>query len=176
MMMPHSSRYRLLSCAIGFGIIIQALPVFAAEQVMLKFGMLRQAIAVTELSNFAQTGQVPSSLQAYMKLAKKRPEEVRQALTRTVKLNAVALDQLLKSPTGGAVLDQVGEAVYSSTSRNNRVALRTALVQSASNDGQLSLLEAIQNYPTAQVQVESSRVVNAYRQLSQLEKQIRART
>lgn len=175
MMMPRSSRYRLLSCAIGFGIFTQALPAFAAEQVMLKFGILQQAIAVTELSNFAQTGQVPSSLQAYMKLAKKKPEEVRKALTRTVKLNAVVLDKLLKSPTGGAVLDQVGAAVHSPTSSNNRVALRTALVQSASNDGRLSLLETIQNYPTAQVQVESSRVVNAYQKLSLLEQQIHDR-
>lgn len=176
MMMPRSSRYRLLSCAIGLGIVTQALPAFAAEQVMLKFGILRQAIAVTELSNFAQTGQVPVSLQPYMRMAKKKPEEVRKALTRTVKLDAAVLDQLLKSPTGGAVLDKVGEAVYASANSNNRAALRTALVQSARNDGHLSLLETIQNYPTAQVQVESSRVVNAYRQLSQLEQQIRDRS
>ncbi|HEY9617405.1 MAG TPA: alpha/beta hydrolase [Microcoleaceae cyanobacterium] len=176
MMMPRSSRYYLLGCVIGFGIVTQALPALAAEQVMLKFGILRQAIAVTELSSFAQTGQVPPSLVPYMRLAKKRPEEVRKALTRTVKLDAAVLDQLLKSPSGNLVLDKVGEAVHSPTNNNNRVALRTALVQSASNDGQLSLLETIENYPTAQVQVESNRVVNAYRQLSQLESQMHDRT
>nr|WP_104905840.1 alpha/beta hydrolase [Nostoc sp. 'Lobaria pulmonaria (5183) cyanobiont'] len=53
--------------------------------------------------------------------------------------------------------------------RANRQALRAALVLSANQDGQVSLIEIIKNYPTNEVEVDGDRLQGAYRQLRRLQ-------
>ncbi len=71
------------------------------------------------------------------------------------------------------MLDKLSEAIHTPRGGADRQALRSALVLSAADDGQVSLLEIIQKYPTQDVYVETDRVVSAYNQLSKFDKQIR---
>lgn len=140
----------------------------AAEQVVLKYLIFRQSVSVEELSTFAETGELSRSLQVNLGLAKQDPKVVRQYLTEPVEVNLIFLDRVLNSPVGNILLDELSQFVHTPSRRGDRQALRSALVLSASGDNTISLIEVIQKYPTAQVEVEGERLESAYRQLLRL--------
>lgn len=166
----------LRSCllfAAGAGAALYSTAGFAAEKVVLRYGIFQESISVAELSSFAETGDPSPTLAAYMKLANKKPDDIRDALTKPVKISAIVLDRALNNVVGEKVLDEVGKTVHTSANTANRQALRSTLVLSASDDGKLSLIEAIQKYPTPEVDVELDRLVDTAQKLSNLESGIR---
>lgn len=140
----------------------------AAERVVLRYRIFRRAISVEELSTFARTGELSRSLRVNLALARQNPEVIRRYLSEPVKVNVVFLDRLLNSRIGNALLDEVSKAIYTPSRQANRQALRSALILSASRDGQITLLEVLQNYPTREVQVDGERLESTYRQLRRL--------
>ncbi|MEH1838700.1 MAG: alpha/beta hydrolase [Nostoc sp.] len=86
-----------------------------------------------------------------------------------MKVNIVFLDKVLNSRIGNIILDQISQVIYTQSRRADRQALRSALVLSASQDGQVSLIEIIKNYPTNEVKVDGKRLQGAYRQLRGLQ-------
>lgn len=141
----------------------------AAEKVVLKYRIVRQSLSVEELTTFAQTGRLSSSLRVNFALARQAPQEVRQYLTALVKVNPLLLDRVLNSQVGNFLLDRIGKSIHTPSRQANRQALRSALVLSASRDRQMTLLEVLQNYPTSEVEVEGDRLEEAYQQLRRLQ-------
>lgn len=178
--MPFLSSFlrRGLALTVILAIALSSESAFAAEQVVLKYRIFRSSISVKELTNFAQTGELSTSLRVNLALAKQNPKAIRQYLTQPVAVNIRLLDRVLNSPVGNVVLDQISEAIHTPSRKADRQALRAALILSASRDypdssGQnsrntISLIEIIQNYPTSEVEVEGEVLERAYRQLSQL--------
>ncbi|MEH2152401.1 alpha/beta hydrolase [Nostoc sp.] len=144
-------------------------PAFAAERVVLKYGIFRESLSVEELSTFAQTGELSGLLKVNLALARQDPKAIRQYLTKPVKVNPVFLDKVLNSQIGNIILDQISQVTYTPSRTADRQALRAALVLSASQDGQVSLIEIIKNYPTNEVEVDGNRLESAYRQLRRLQ-------
>ena len=144
----------------------------AAEQVLLKYSFLRETVSVAELTALAERGEISSSLRTHLNLAGQDPAEVRKALSRTVKVNPLLVDRLLNSGAGNLVLDEVSTVIHTPSGRGDRQAMRGALILAAADDGQVSLIEVIQKYPTQEVQVEGDRLANAYRQLQRLSGQL----
>ncbi len=167
----------LLHCCLlltaGVGATLYSTAGLAAEKVILKYGIFQESLSVAELTSFAETGNPSPTLAAYMKLANKKPEAIREALTKQVTISPIVLDRALNNVVGERVLDEVGGTIHTSTNTANRQALRSALVLSASDDGKLSLIEAIQKYPTQDVEVEGDRLVETAVKLSDLESGIR---
>jgi len=173
MQLQRSSLYLLVSLAIALGSSLYSVTGLAAERIVLRYGSLQGSIAVADLTTFAETGKTSLDLEAYLHMSKSDPQAVRQALTKPIKLDAILLDRALNSSPGEAALDQIGTTIHPPSGAANRQALRSALVLSATDDGKLSLLEVIQKYPTQEIQVETNRLIDAYQQLSNLEKKIR---
>ncbi len=153
-------------------ILLLSTPVFGAEQVVLNYGIFRESLSVEELSTFTQTGELSRSLRVNFALARQDPKAIRQYLTEPVKVNLVFLDRVLNSRIGNIILDQISQVIYTPSRRADRQALRAALVLSASQDGQVSLIEIIENYPTNEVEVDGKRLESAYRQLRRLQTNI----
>lgn len=158
---------------VSTSILLSSTSVVAAERVVLKYRIFRQSISVEELTTFAETGELSSSLQVNLALARQDPKAFRRYLTAPVQVNPILLDRVLNSRIGNLLLDEFSEAIHTSSGRANRQALRSALVLSASRDSNLTLIETIQNYPTQEVQVEGDRLVSVYSQLSRLERRLR---
>lgn len=142
--------------------------IHAAERIVLKSRFLSDSISVSELSTLAETGKVSHSLQAYFNQSKQNSQDVRRRLTESVSINPLILDRVLNSPAGELVLDQVSQIVHTRSNQPNRQALRSALVLSATPDGQITLMETIKNYPTQEVQVDIERLEDAYQQFQRL--------
>ncbi|QKQ72388.1 alpha/beta hydrolase [Nostoc sp. TCL240-02] len=150
-------------------LVLLSTPAFAAEQVVLNYGIFRESLSVGELSTFVQTGELSRSLRVDFALARQDPKVIRQYLTEPVKVNLVFLDRVLNSQIDNIILDQISQVIYTPSHRADRQALRSALVLSASQDGQVSLIEIIQNNPTNEVEVDGKRLEDAYRQLRRLQ-------
>lgn len=144
----------------------------AAEQVLLKYSILRETVSTAELTALAERGELSPGLRTNLSLAGQNPAEVRKALSRPVKVNPLLADRLLNSRAGNLVLDEISTVIHTPSGRGDRQALRGALVLAAADDGQVSLIEVIQKYPTQEVQVEGDRLVEAYRQLQALSGQL----
>jgi hypothetical protein len=145
------------------GAALAATPTPATKQLVLTFGPLSGSLFVRELETFAETGQVPSSVGFYLKLAKVKPEDFRQVLTQEMNVSAKFLDNTLNSLLGEYLLFQVGQVVYTRSRRANIQALRAALVLSAIGDNRISLLEFLQKYPNQQVYVNGVKLARVGR-------------
>lgn len=171
MQMSHyvSNLRRLLySCIIATGIGFYSVAANASESVILKYRVLRETISVPELSTFAQTGELSRPLRAYLDLAGKEPEELRTTLTQPIAVNGIMLSRILNTPVGEVMLDQASEVIHTPTNRANRQSLRSALVMSALNDNQITLIEVLENYPTVDVHVEGDRLADILQQITRL--------
>ena len=165
-------RHVILGLAASTGVLLFCIKAEAAERVVLKYSILRESVSVPELTALAQTGEVSSDLQAYLNMAGKSPDELRQALRQQVKVNPILLYQVLKSPVGEALLDRVAYVIHTPDEQANRQSLRSALVSSALKDSNITLIEVLENYPTPEVEVEGDRIASVYRQLKKLEERL----
>ncbi|MEG4492765.1 alpha/beta hydrolase [Microcoleus sp. D3_18_C4] len=161
-----------LFLAAGAGIVFYSNAAEAAEKVVLKYSVIRMTLPVSELEIFAETGQMSPALEMLLGKAKKDPEAVRNSLTRSVKVSQSFLDRTLNSKVGEIILDEVGQVIRTPSGNANREALREALVLSATNDNEITLLEAMKNYPNSEVYVEGDRLVEAYGKLVALSEQL----
>ena len=161
-----------LFLAAGAGIVFYSSAATAAEKVVLKYSAIRMTLPVSELEIFAETGKMSPGLEMLLGKAKKDPEAVRSSLRRPVKVSQSFLDRTLNSKVGEIILDEVGQVIRTPSGNANREALREALVLSATNDNQITLLEAMKNYPTPEVYFEGDRLVEAYGKLVALSEQL----
>ncbi|HAG84452.1 MAG TPA: alpha/beta hydrolase [Cyanobacteria bacterium UBA12227] len=158
----------LLGSILFTSVLLFSRAVNAADSVVLKYKFLRETVSVPELSTFAQTGELSSSLRAYLKLAGKEPDELRKALTQEIPVQGVLLSRILNNPLGEAMLDRVSEVVHTPSDRASRESLRSALVMSALDDDQITLIETLENYPTAEVHLEGDRLVEIVQDIAQV--------
>jgi hypothetical protein len=125
-------------------------------------------VSVPELSTFAQTGELSTKLQFYLKLARREPDQLRRTLTQEIKVNPILLSRVLNSPIGEVMLDQASQVIHTPTNRADRESLRGAIVSSALPDSQITLIEILENYPTPDVHVEGDRIVEVVQKISQV--------
>ncbi len=168
-LMP-TSRF-LFFLASGIGALLYSTNALAAERIILKYGVLRETISVADLATFAHTGD-RSSLEGYG-ISGEDAEKLRTTMTRQIAIDPLLLDRGLNNPIGDVLLDRLGEAIQTPAHTANRQALRAALILSASDDGKVSLLEAIQKYPTPDVEVDAKQLADAYNQINAFAGQIR---
>jgi hypothetical protein len=146
-------------------LLISQTGAIAAERVVMRYGPFERSASVEELTRFVETGETTRQLRAYFRMSGQDPEQFRQLLAREVEVDVVTLDRLLNNAVGNVVLDQMGNFIHTPSGETNREAMRSALILSANDGGQISLLEVMQNYPTREIHVNGDRAVSAYRQI-----------
>lgn len=135
-------------------------PAIAAETITLRYGPLGGALPVTDLATWADRGELSDDLETYLILSQQRPDRVRQILTQRVTMPPVLLDRALASSQGAILLEQLSQVLQGPKRTDNNQNLRRALMAAAENDGQISLLELLQKYPTQNVDLRVDRLVN----------------
>jgi len=135
---------------------------FALDNVTVKYGAIDVTLPISDLQTLAQTGKASSQLQSVLSLAKQTPESMREILTREVPLDSQLVGRLATTYFGEIVFRQLGEVAYSPTARlQSAPALRDALV-AASKDGKISLMEVMQNYSPATLEVDGNQAMAIY--------------
>lgn len=168
---PRRSHVVLAGLLAAVGTFFYSTSSLAAEKVVFKYGIFRRSVPVAVLAEFAETGD-RSLIRGYG-LSEQDAQQVRTALTQPVAIDPGWLDRGLNNPIGAALLDEVGQTIHAPARSASREALRSALVLSAADDGQITLLEVIQKYPTREVYVDGKRLASTYNQIAQFEGQVR---
>ncbi len=144
----------------------------AAETVVLRYGIFRGSIPMADLTEFAETGETTRRLRRYLSRANQEPEQFRQFLTEEVATNPRTLDQVLDSPAGDVLLDEMTEYIYSPERRDDRATLKSALTLAANNDDRLSFVELLEEYPTEEVHINVRRVAATYRRFAAIQQRV----
>jgi len=150
----------------------------AAQSILLKYLVLQETLSVSELTTFAQTGEVSNKLQFYLGSGENDEEksaaqlQLRDALTQEVKMDGVFLYRALNNPAGEFLLGKVSQIIHTPSNRANVPSLRSALVASALEDNQITLLEVLQNYPTSEVVVEGERLIEVVEEFNKISETI----
>ncbi|MGI0487220.1 alpha/beta hydrolase [Pantanalinema rosaneae CENA516] len=145
----------------------------AAEQVVFRYGIFRQRLAVPELTDFAETGETSRVLGRYLQRANGNPESIRRVLNQPIDINRNLLDTALNNPAADRLLDELGRMIQTPNNNGNREALRTAMLRSTEKDNRLTLLEVIQNYPTNEIHLDVKRAIKTYNQLAEYQEPLR---
>jgi hypothetical protein len=154
------------------GTLLNPSAAIASERVVLKYSIFQRSLPVQDLTELAETGEASPRLARYLRMAHQDPEKVRQVLTEAISVNPTTLDQALNNPAGALLLDRLSQYVHTPSHETDRAALRSALVSSASNDNQISLIEVMQNYPTRSIEVNGNRLVESYRNIQTVQGQV----
>ena len=141
--------------------VFSALPTRAAEEVLLDLGSANRSVTVASLDEFLENGTTAGPLQY---LNEEQQEYLRLALTKSQEFNIVQLSQWLNSPMGERTLLFAGQLFKSGARLNGQKAIRAAIITSLADDGELSLLELIKNFPSQKLVVDISQAIAYARQ------------
>ncbi|QQE65400.1 hypothetical protein GFS31_20880 [Leptolyngbya sp. BL0902] len=145
---------------------VMAASAWAAEEVLLTYRGFGRTVPISELETLAETGEAPGTLGGLLRQVGQNPQELQQVITRPIAVDGLTLDRVLNSFVGEWMLDQVGVAIRPPAGDAGRQALRSALVLSALDDNEITLLEVLQNYPTQTVVVDGVQIQAAYNRLA----------
>ncbi|RMF68865.1 MAG: alpha/beta hydrolase [Cyanobacteria bacterium J069] len=157
-----------MALAVGAGLLGQAAPASAAESVVVSFGPLSRSFSVAELRSLADTGEASSKLRWYLNTAGVRPAAMQTLLSQKAPVPLEFADQVLNSLPGEFGLFQLGQLVGPSGRAASLQAMRAALVLSAADDNQISLIEVLENYPTQRLYVDGLGLLRTARDLQDL--------
>ena len=134
---------------------VSRIPDPISENIIISVGPIRPSFAVSDLTYFADTGIMPNGWRFYLNVAGITAEEFRTALTAEVDVDLMFMDDWLNNILGEYLLFQAGQIIHNPSRDSNIQALRSALILSAADDGKLSLLEFVRNYPSTNVVIEA---------------------
>jgi len=154
----------------GAGMIVSVASrrALSAERVVFTYGGLTQSIPLSELQDFADTGEISSSLETLLDYGDQNPFFMRWILRQEFPADTKVVSDLLNTNPGEYVLSQTGNIVGSKAERANVKALRGALVKSASDNNLVSLMELLANYPTQDVYVNGKILAQLRGNINQL--------
>ncbi len=169
---PHLTKKMSKSLSLGLALLVGTSAVFlsggkafALDNVTVKYGAVDVTLPMSDLQSLAQTGKASSQLQSVLSLAKQTPESMREILTREVPLDSQLVGRLANTYFGELVFKQLGEVAYTPATRTQSAsALRDALV-AASKDGKISLVEVMQNYSPAALEVDGNQAMAIYQRV-----------
>ena len=139
--------------------------VMAAEKITFTYGVASQSLAIEELDTFAATGEASSALNFLLTHSQQNPLMIRWILTQQFPADIKLIYDLFNTAPGEYVLTQTSNIVNTKSERADVKALRGALIASASDDSQISLLELLHQYPTQQVYVDGKSLSKVRRNL-----------
>lgn len=149
-----------LFVALSWGI---AAPTRAAERLTLRLGPFEQSVAISDLENFANTGELSPALKPYGMVL---TPQVRQVLTRHLQIDPNMTEKftndLLRSSDGARLLEKIGLALPNSSVEQ----LQAALFLAARQANGLSVIGFLRAYPEENVTIDASSAIAIALQLN----------
>ena len=147
------------------------LPVRAAEQVHIYYGLFGLSFSVESLKIFAESGKVEPDLAFIVnRLNSEQKTRFRDLLNTHYQLEPVALAQFFSSALGKRLLTYGGELIQTEAGNNGFYGIRAALIRAAATPEGLSALNVLEQFPT-DIRLDASRILRQIDQISALQKE-----
>ncbi len=140
----------------------------AAETLVVTYGGFQASFDVADLEHLSATGEAPDSMQFYLGLANLEPEALQALLIQPFNVNVEFIEDMLAASSGQSLLNKVTQVLHTESGAGSESALRAALIHSTVDDGQLSLLEVLQNYPTDWVYLNGRNLIKLTEEIETL--------
>jgi len=138
----------------------RSLPVHSAEYLQVDYGALSITLPLADLQTFAETGEIPETLDAYLDyLSPSAQEQFREVLTREFEVSPVAVSQVTYSAIGEDFLNRLGNVIETSAGLNGNQALRAALILSAAEPEGFSILGVLKAFPTTGIHIDAGELL-----------------
>lgn len=140
----------------GLGIsAIATLPAWGAERIQFFYGPFEPTILVEDLEAIAKV-ENPREIDAawVSQLNDEQLNTFQTVLNARFEIDVVTLSRVGYSRVGEGLLHRLGQIVQTDAGLTGEKALRAALIQSASDDGNVQLLEVIQHFPLETIQID----------------------
>lgn len=131
----------------------------ASEQITLQYGIFGETVPMSELDELSKTGKASGALKEILDIAHEDQNEAQEILNEEVAVDVATLYKLLKTKPGEFVLSELAKVIHLNGYVAGVPALRAAFVNSAADDGKMTLLEVFQNYPTQTMYVNAAQLV-----------------
>ena len=126
-------------------------PSFAAEKIVVRYGILEQSLPVADLQNYAENRVVSASLRDFLRfLDSKDQEKVQESLKVKLSLDIVALDKLLDTEIGQKFLATISPAIARRDDAGI-IALRAAIILGAKSADGLGIISFLKAYPSQRI-------------------------
>lgn len=150
----------LVGLAWGWGLTT---PGLAAERLKVRLGPLEQSVAIADLEQFVETGELSPTLKPYAALL---TPEVRQSLGRGLQLDpsfaSQVIEELLRSATGKRLLQILGVVVQDTTPQQLQLGL-TLVAQQTEALNPISFLKA---YPDRTITIDATSAIAVASQIN----------
>lgn len=156
-------RWQALISAVGAALLstVTLRPVSAAERITVSYGPFERSIPVKSLTTYAQTGNIDQELAAYTrKLPPEQVNQLQQILTTRIPFNVVEVSQFLYTPTGINLLTRLQKVIQAGTQSASFSALRAAFILAAADPQGLTLLNVLEKYPVAEIEIDLPRALD----------------
>ncbi len=131
----------------------------AAEQIVVDIAWpLQASIGVDDLAAFAETGETTKTLRQALGFSNVNSDTVRGLMTLELGVDVVKLSNALHSSTGRKIISGVSDIITTPSEYESDKALRSAFILAAADDGRISVLEVLENYPTKQMFIRVSEI------------------
>lgn len=121
----------------------------AAEHIYLNYGPFEFSVAVDDLNQFAETGDIPPDLKFILnRFSPERQAQIRNLLRLRNEVNPVVLSRVTYTVTAERLIKRMGTLIQTRDRQNGFYAIRAAILQAATDPQGLSLLNFLQKFPT----------------------------
>ncbi|WOD39405.1 alpha/beta hydrolase [Nodosilinea sp. E11] len=160
--------------AVGLGMLstLAAIaPGYAAEDLVVSFGILQRVIPIADLERFAATGELTPQLKIYSRQFQLSPdqlEQIRGVLSTPANISPVAVAQFLYTEQGVLLLEQIGRVVQTPVRQANVQALRGALILAAADPtDNFTLINVLRLYPTQAMHIDLAEGLGIAQEINQ---------
>ncbi|MBD2299839.1 alpha/beta hydrolase [Nostoc sp. FACHB-190] len=148
---------------------LTAYPALGAERIKFNYGLLEESIPISSLESYVKTGKVDESLASYSRyVGKKQLTQLRKALITPIPLSQIEVSQFLYTPIGERLLEKLGKVIQTESNLSGFYAIRAALILSATNKQNFTLLNVLQKFPASAISInlnQSLEIVDALQDL-----------
>lgn len=131
--------------------ILFSSPSLAAEEIVVRYGILEQSLPVIDLQNYAEKKVVSSSLRDFLRfLDGKEQKKVHESLQVKLSLDIVALDKSLDTEIGQQFLSTIAPMIARRDDAGS-LALRAAIILGASSSDGLGIISLLKAYPSKRI-------------------------
>ena len=126
-------------------------PSFAAQQIILRYGLLEESVSVTDLRNYADGKKASSNLQSLLNFFNSEQQKsFHQALQVKIPLELGALDKVLNTELAQGILATVSQSI----ARNDQAgvqAIDAAIILGANSPTGLGIISFLEAYPSSRL-------------------------
>ncbi|HIK38573.1 MAG: alpha/beta hydrolase [Geminocystis sp.] len=143
-------------------------PLFAAERVVIEYGIWRQSLPVADITDFCKSGKTTPALESYLRMSKQTIDSTNSLLCKPIPVSGVMLSRMLNNPVGDLILDTFSEIISTPTGKASRESLRGALVSCALENNSISVVKVLEHYPTSDVHLKGEKLLEIHGKLGDI--------